>query len=170
MPVAHDPELRGDAACAFHARRQRRRRSSIRPILADWPEVHWTPSPSARRVDLDTLTPRGSRELEARRDAAAQRQACSPAATPRTSASPICSRAARRCRVDFTQPRHLLRRAGRSGARRSRRSRGPDDRHAHGQVHRDDAREDRPARAWSARPSAVPVGDRGDPQASARPI
>jgi fumarate hydratase class I len=26
------------------------------PDLADWPDVHWTPSPTARRVDLDTLT------------------------------------------------------------------------------------------------------------------
>ncbi len=27
------------------------------PDLARWPDVEWTPSPSARRVDLDTLTP-----------------------------------------------------------------------------------------------------------------
>jgi fumarate hydratase, class I len=27
------------------------------PDLARWPDVHWAPSPSARRVDLDTLTP-----------------------------------------------------------------------------------------------------------------
>ena len=26
------------------------------PDLSKWPDVHWTPSPSARRVDLDTLT------------------------------------------------------------------------------------------------------------------
>ena len=26
------------------------------PDLARWPDVHWTPSPSAKRVDLDTLT------------------------------------------------------------------------------------------------------------------
>jgi fumarate hydratase class I len=26
------------------------------PDLSLWPDVHWTPSPSARRVDLDTLT------------------------------------------------------------------------------------------------------------------
>ncbi len=26
------------------------------PDLAQWPDVHWTPSPSARRVDLDRLT------------------------------------------------------------------------------------------------------------------
>jgi fumarate hydratase class I len=26
------------------------------PDLAQWPDVHWTPSPTARRVDLDTLT------------------------------------------------------------------------------------------------------------------
>jgi fumarate hydratase class I len=26
------------------------------PDLATWPDVHWTPSPSARRVDLETLT------------------------------------------------------------------------------------------------------------------
>mgnify|MGYP003693771583 CR=1 FL=1 len=44
------------------------------PDLARWPDVHWTPSPTAQRVDLDTLTPRGSRDVEARRTAAAQRQ------------------------------------------------------------------------------------------------
>jgi fumarate hydratase class I len=27
------------------------------PKLSDWPDVHWTPSKEARRVDLDTLTP-----------------------------------------------------------------------------------------------------------------
>jgi fumarate hydratase class I len=27
------------------------------PDLSRWPDVHWAPSPSARRVDLDTLTP-----------------------------------------------------------------------------------------------------------------
>jgi fumarate hydratase class I len=27
------------------------------PDLAQWPDVHWTPSPEAHRVDLDTLTP-----------------------------------------------------------------------------------------------------------------
>jgi hypothetical protein len=27
------------------------------PDLARWPDVHWAPSPSARRVNLDTLTP-----------------------------------------------------------------------------------------------------------------
>src|SRR6202165_1042013 len=27
------------------------------PDLAQWPDVHWIPSPEARRVDLDTLTP-----------------------------------------------------------------------------------------------------------------
>lgn len=26
------------------------------PNVADWPDVHWTPSPQARRVDLDTIT------------------------------------------------------------------------------------------------------------------
>src|SRR6202008_2346070 len=27
------------------------------PDLRRWPDVHWTPSPAARRVNLDTLTP-----------------------------------------------------------------------------------------------------------------
>ena len=68
------------------------------PKLSDWPKIDWAPAADARRVNLDTLTPRRSRELEAGRAAAAQRQACSPAATPRTSASPTCSRRAKRCR------------------------------------------------------------------------
>ncbi len=61
----HDPELRGDAACAFHARRHRARPSSTPPDLARWPDVHWAPSPTAKRVDLDTLTPEEVATLEA---------------------------------------------------------------------------------------------------------
>ena len=58
---------------------------------------HWKPDTQARRVDLDTLTP-GSGELEAGRSTAAQRKACSPDAMRRTSGSPTCWRAAKRCR------------------------------------------------------------------------
>ena len=46
----------------------------------------------------------------------------------------------------FHQPGHLLRRAGRPGARRGGRSGRPHHRHADGQVHRDDAGPDRPHR------------------------
>ena len=52
-----DPELRGDAPRAFHARRQRPRGARRAPNLSDWPEVHWAPAPESRRVNLDTLTP-----------------------------------------------------------------------------------------------------------------
>mgnify|MGYP003694350427 CR=1 FL=1 len=63
----HDPELRSDAARAFHARRSGRRearparsRALARRALGAVAD--------ARRVDLDTLTPRRSRERGSRRD------------------------------------------------------------------------------------------------------
>ena len=97
-----DPELRGHAPRAFRARRLGRRVARAAD-LARWPDVRWTPSPTARRVDLDTLTPAEVAQLEARRDACCCRARCSPAATPRTSASRTCSRKARTAAgVDFT--------------------------------------------------------------------
>ena len=65
----------------------------------------------------------------------------------------------------FPQSRHLLRRPGRSGARRSGGARGPDHRDAHGQVHRDDAREDR-AHRHGRQGRARSRRHRGHPQAS----
>ena len=112
--------------------------------------------PTARRVNLDTLTP-------------AEVATWKPGETLLLSGKMLTGRDAAHKRiadlfakgealppgVDFTQSRHLLRRPGRSGARRGRRPRGPDDGDAHGQVHRDDAREDRT--------------DRDDRQGRARP-
>ncbi len=37
------------------------------PDLSRWPKVQWAPAPDAKRVDLDTLTPRGGRDVEAGR-------------------------------------------------------------------------------------------------------
>ena len=69
-----DPELRRDAPRAFHARRLAAPRSSSRPTSRDWPDVHWTPSPTRERVEPRHADAGGSRGVEARRDAAAQRQ------------------------------------------------------------------------------------------------
>ena len=90
---------------------------------------------------------RGSRELEAGRTAAAQRpHAHGPRRRAQAHRRSVRQGRGAAARRRFPQSRHLLRRPGRSGARRSRGSRRPDDRDAHGQVHRDDAREDRPHR------------------------
>ena len=62
------------------------------PDLARWPDVQWAPAPTARRVDLDRADARRGRDVEAGRDAAALGQDAHRAATPRTSASPTCSR------------------------------------------------------------------------------
>ena len=93
-----DPELRRDAPRALHARRlgpgvpraadrsTTGRRSTGRPTHA------------ASRVDLDTLTPEEVASVEAGRARCCSTARCSPAATPRTSASPTCWPRARSCR------------------------------------------------------------------------
>ena len=52
-----DPELRGHAARAFHARRQRARASSSRRSFPTGRRSTGRRRPDARRVNLDTLTP-----------------------------------------------------------------------------------------------------------------
>ena len=73
------------------------------PTLDDWPDVALgTPPASARAVDLDTSDPADVASLEARRDAAAERQ---DADRPRRRAQAhrrTCWRRARSCRSDFT--------------------------------------------------------------------
>jgi fumarate hydratase class I len=130
------------------------------PDLARWPDVRWTPSTAAKRVAVDTLTSAevatwkaGERllltgKILTGRDAAHKRIADLFA---KGEPLPPGSR--------FPQPDHLLRRTGRSGPRRGRGSCGPDDFDANGQVHRDDAcqdrahRDDRQGRARTGRRS-----------------
>ncbi len=139
-----DPQLRRDAPRALRPRR-------LRPGLPRSAE----PRPLARREvgarlqQVEEGRPRHAdegrgRELEAGRDAAAARQ---DAHRPRrrAQAHPGHARQGRAAAGRLHQPRHLLRRPGRSGARRGRRPGRPDDGDADGQVHRDDARPDRPA-------------------------
>ena len=86
------------------------------PDLRRWPDVAWVPSPTAIRVDLDTLTPAEVARVEARGNAAAVRQV----------AHRTRCRAQAHCRPDrkkrasaggsgFHQSRDLLRRPGGSG-------------------------------------------------------
>ncbi len=136
------------------------------PSLDLWPDVHWKPSADSRRVNLDALTREEVARLEARPDAAAVGPNAHGARCRAQAAREIASTPAKGCRpaLIFERPRDLLRRAGGSGARRGRRARGPDDRDAHGQVHRPDSREDgtvRDGRQGRARPGR----DRVDPQA-----
>src|SRR6185295_5040707 len=107
-----------------------------------------------------------SSELETWRSAAAVRQAADRArrraqADRRSVRARRIAAAGRR----LHQSRHLLRRAGRSGARRSRRPGRTDDGDTDGQVHRDDAGQDRPSR--DDRQGRARTGrDRGDSKAS----
>ena len=114
-----------------------------------------------RRVNLDTLTPEDvpswkpgemlllNGKMLTGRDAAHKRmvemleQGRNPAGRPHGSL-------------------HLLRRPGRSGARRSGRPGRPDHRHAHGQVHRQMLGADRPA-GHDRQGRARPGRDRSDP-------
>ncbi len=136
------------------------------PDLSRWPKVEWAPSAAATRVNLDTLTP-------------AEVATWKPGQTLLLSGKMLTGRDAAHKRicdccdrgeplpVDFREPRHLLRRPGRSGARRSRRSRRTDHGDAHGQIHRDDARENRPHRD-DRQGRTRTRRDRGDPQAQGR--
>jgi fumarate hydratase class I len=141
-----DPQLRRDAPRALRARRQRPgllEPPSARPLA----DVTWTPTRTSearrpRHADEGRVARAGSRA----RRAAAQRQAAHrPRRRAQAHRQDMLAKG-EKLPVDFTQPRHLLRRPGRSGARRSRRPRRPDHGDAHGQVHRDDARADRPDR------------------------
>jgi tartrate dehydratase beta subunit/fumarate hydratase class I family protein len=109
------------------------------PDLARWPDVHWTPSPTAKRVNLDTLT----REEVATWQAGDRLLLNGSMLTGRDaahSASPIMPRAAALPDgVEFTN-RVIYYRTGRRSARRGHRSRRPDDGDTDGQVHASDAR------------------------------
>ena len=88
------------------------------PDLSRWPDVHWTPAPTS---SASTSTDRRARKSHAgsRATACSSPANCSPAATPHTSASPTCSPRASRFRLASILPIvPLLRRPGRSGARR----------------------------------------------------
>ncbi len=138
------------------------------PDLARWPDVRWTPSPTARRVDLDTLTPAEvaqwkpgetlllSGKILTGRDAAHKRIADLFAKNEELAAG-----------RGLHQPRDLLRRSRRSGARRGRRPGRSDYGHTHGQVHGNDAREDG-TRGDDRQGRARPRGHRGHPEASGR--
>jgi hypothetical protein len=70
------------------------------------PEISSKPGPIVRRVNPTLLTPEDA-ELETRRDCAAQRQKCSPAATPRINAWWKCSAAGEPLPVT-QRPLHLI--------------------------------------------------------------
>ena len=109
------------------------------PSLDTWPDVDWTPDyVKSKKVDLNTLTHGRSGQLETRRHPAAQRQ---DADRPRRRAQAHQGHAGqgREAAGGLHQPRDLLRRPGRPGARRGRRPGRPHHRHPHGRLHRDDA-------------------------------
>jgi len=135
------------------------------PDLSRWPDVHWTPAPSSKRVNLDALTREevarwqpGDRlllngKLLTGRDAAHKRIADLFA-----TGHPLPP--GRRLR----RSRDLLCRPGRSCTRRGRGSRRPDYVDTHGQVYGNDAGKRQAARhGWQGRARAR--RDRGDPQA-----
>jgi len=137
------------------------------PSLDLWPKVDWHPdTEKSKRVNLDTLTPQEVASWK-------------PGQTLLLNGKMLTGRDAAHKRIQdmlakgekaagrLHQPRDLLRRPRRSGARRSRRPRRPHDSDAHGQIHRDDAEPDgahrhgRQGRTW-------PSGDRGDQKAPQR--
>src|SRR6266850_616627 len=109
---------------------------------------------------------RGSGEVEAGRDApSVGENAHRP--RRRAQAHPGHAGKGREAPRGFHRPRDLLRRAGRPGARRGRRARGSHHGDPHGQVHRDDARANRPRRHDRKRRTRS-RGDRGDQEAQGR--
>ena len=134
------PELRGDPPRTLHA---------------GWHRTGDAAGSEPRRLaggGLGTGANRQAREPRhghSRRDPRLEaRRAAAPLGTnadgPRRRAQAHCrsrgSGTALPARSRLHEPVHLLRRSGRSGPGRDCRARRPDDRHAHGQVHRDDAR------------------------------
>ena len=115
------------------------------PSLDDWPRADDGLSRRAAASNLDTLTKAEIAGVESRRAPAAVRQA-SDRTRCRAPAHDGDARARRAAARRLHEPLHLLRGPGRPGARRGGRPRGPDDVVTHGQVHRRDAREDRPHR------------------------
>ena len=112
---------------------------------------------------FEQANPGRSRRVETGRPTAAVRQ------TPywkrrRAQADPGFSRPEKTPSRGLQKPRHLLRRPGGSGEGRSGGPCGPDDLHAHGQVHRHDARSDR-AHRHDREGRARRGGDRIDPAA-----
>jgi fumarate hydratase class I len=135
------------------------------PKLSDWPDVTWQPDINAIPVDLNTLTPEivatwkaGDRlllngKLLTGRDAAHKRIADLYASGEGLPPG-----------VDFTNRMIYYVGPVGSGARGSSGARRANDRNAHGQVHRDDAREDRTHRD-DRQGGTRPHRPRGHPQA-----
>ena len=157
-----DPELCGDPPRALRARRLRRGRARA-ALARRLAEGHLDAGRAGAPRRPRPAHSRGSDDLEAGRHPAPQRQAPHRAGRG-PQAHPGHAREGRAAAGRFHQPGDLLRRPGRPGARRSGRACRPDHRHADGQVHRDDARQDRPDRD-DRQGRARPDGDRGNPQA-----
>ena len=136
------------------------------PSLDDWPALTWT-SRRAARVILDTLTEAEIAGMAAGRAAAALGQAPDRPRCRAPAHRPRCIARGEPLPVDFANRFIYYVGSGRPGARRGRRPRGPDDVVAHGQVHRHDAREDRPDR-HDRQVRARPGGDRGYQRARRR--
>ncbi len=129
------------------------------PSLDLWPDVNWKPDyQKSRRVNLDTLT---KAEVAAWKPGQTLLLSRQDADRPRRCAQANWGHAeqGREIAGGLYQPRHLLRRPGRSGARRSGRTGRSDYCHPHGQVHRNDAgpdgtdRDDRQGRTRAGRRS-----------------
>ncbi len=159
-----DPELRRHPPRALRARRLRPGLHRAAGAVRAGPTCSGRRTPrSRRRVDLEHADARRSRFVEAGPDPAAERQ---DADRPRrrAQAHPGHAGQGRDIAGRLHQPRDLLRRPGRPGARRSGGPGRPDHRHAHGQVHRHDAGKDRPDRD-DRQGRARPCRHRIDPEA-----
>ena len=139
------------------------------PSLDLWPDVHWTPSAESRRVNLDALTREEVAGWKPGETLLLSGRSCSPGAMPRHKRLAELLNSGQGLPPGVDLRGRVIYYVGPvdAGARRGRRSRGPDHRDAHGQVHRPDARktgllgDDRQGRARARR-------DRIDPQARIR--
>jgi fumarate hydratase class I len=86
------------------------------PSLDDWPQVTWSPSAAGNPGRPGHADPRPDRHLAARPDAAALGQAAD-GTRRRAQANPGHAGKGREAAGRFCEPRHLLRRSGRPGAR-----------------------------------------------------
>ena len=139
------------------------------PDLARWPDVRWTPSPDRQARRSRHADAGGGRAVEAGRERCCCRDKMLTGrdAAHKRIADLFAKGEALPPGVDFTN--RVIYYVGPVDPVRDEvvGPAGPDHGHAHGQVHGDDAREDR-AHRDDRQGRARPRGDRGDPEASGR--
>ena len=101
------------------------------PDLNDWPDITWEVGDSVRRVDLNTVTRADVKSWKTGETVLLSGKMLTGRDAAHKKMTDMLERR-RKTAGRFERPLYLLRRSGRSGARRSRWPSRPDHRDAHG--------------------------------------